>query len=485
MIQTLLNKKTAIVVLLVFIGILASALLYMGLVAHPTSDSNYYIPIAWDVLDGYVPTYNVDTEYTPFVYYILAFFFWIFSNTNHTAAVIVVFLFSLANSLLLYHLLKNRIKLSLTGRLIFICLYIFSLFQLTAFQVFLEPFQVFFALLSFIFLTDIKNSISKIVLSGIFMGISIMCKQYSALFAVGIGLWMLLEFYKGNTNFKNLLINGTIWSLGVLLPYFLFVLITKATFYNSLVSFGFIGGAANTYIAYKPSFLKIEIYEMAKVIGLHMIELIPFIIYPIYRKYNKIENNITNVSDGIYLIGLLSLVSIYVRQYSHYFQLVIPWSILLWAVLLNDYWKKSAQNKTKGILRHSVLFLFVISLPTVCYMSPKLIYYHFKTNVIENKSYGIDFTKEALTVFEEGSSVYVRGNNLLYVSCGYRNPTHNYYFTSPVEMISEGKVPQTIDKIILPKLPATVYEVHKDFFIRHGFNVLVEKEYGLYLILIN
>lgn len=481
MIQSILNKKISTVILLIIIGLLTIALLYLGLVTHPAPDTNYYLSIAKDVIDGYIPTYNVDTEYTPFVYYILAVFLFIFGD-SYATAVFATFVFTLANSILIYYLFKMRLKLSLKWSLLFLSIYIFSLFRLTTFYVLLEPFQVLFALISFILLTSSKKSITVIALSGISMGTSIMCKQYSALFAIGVGLWMLLEFYKGKYTFKDFLINGTIWSLGVLLPYFLFVVITKATLYGSLISFGFIGGAANTYAAYKPSILKIGSLGLLKVFILHMIEILPFIVYPIYRRFVKIDKNISMIADGIYLIGLLSLVSIYVRQYAHYFQLILPWAIMLWALMISDSWKKLTSTNTKQISRYLVFICFAFTLPAVFYMSPNLFYYHFKTNAVESKSYEIDFTKEALQVFETGSSVYVRGNSLLYVSCGYRNPTHNYYFTSPALMISDGKVPEVIDKVIIPKLPTHLFEQHKLFFMQHGFQIINDKEYGLYLI---
>jgi hypothetical protein len=344
---------------------------------------------------------------------------------------------------------------------------------------FLEPFQVFFALFSFIYISSSKTLPFKVFLSGVLMGISVMCKQYSALFALGFALWMLLRLYKKDISIKNLFSDGIIWTLGVLLPYLIFIWGTKATLAGSLQSFGFIGDNATSYAAIKPSIFKIGIVEIIKVFALHSLEFIAFIVYPIFRRKFKDEKNII-ITDGIFIIGLFALISIYVRQYTHYFQLIFPWAIMLWAFMLNSLFKK---EKLKGINFNQLLIVgFVVSLPVILYMSPKQIYYNYKTNVVEKKSYQIDFTNEALQVFKSGTAVYVRGNCILYVSCNYRNPVHSYSFLSPAEMMKNGLVPKEIDRIIIPKLPSNLFEKHKQFFLDNGFKIVADKTHGLYII---
>ncbi len=472
------NNLSYILLLLLILEVLA--LLYTGLIVEPAPDSNYYIPIARDILDGYVPTFDVKTQYTPFVYYILAGFFLLF-GTSYEIAAITIFLFSLSNIFLIFSIFKYRLKFSLNWSLLFLCIYTFLLFRLTTFYFLLEPFQLFFALTSFILITAKNNNILRIICSGLLMGISIMCKQYSALFAIGIGIWMFYRLFIKEISFKEFLISIILWFSAILIPYFIFVLFTKASLLESLVAFGFIGDGATSYAKTQFSFINIGWYEKFKVIVLHLIEFMPFIVYPIYRMIDKNEKNTTFLKDGIFIVGLISIAVVYVRQYAHYFQLILPWSIMLWAIMLNDYWNKRDLIAKYILFRYFLIICFLVSLPAAFYMSPKIFIYHFKTNVILKKSYEIDFKTEALQIFKSGTSVYVRGNNVLYVSCNYRNPVHNYDFLSPVEMIREGKIPRAVNNVIIPKHPSDIYLSHKKFFLDNGFKVKSEKKFGLYL----
>tara|TARA_B110000858_G_C17726523_1_gene437936 strand:+ start:334 stop:534 length:201 start_codon:yes stop_codon:yes gene_type:complete len=60
-----------------------------------------------------------------------------------------------------------------------------ALFKLSGYSFVLKPFQVFFALVSIIFIANKNNNIYSMIPAGKAMGISIMCKQYSALYTLG------------------------------------------------------------------------------------------------------------------------------------------------------------------------------------------------------------------------------------------------------------------------------------------------------------
>ena len=129
----------------------------------------------------------------------------------------------------------------------------------------------------------------------------------------------------------------------------------------------------------------------------------------------------------IFIIGLMSSLSFLVRQYSHYFQLILPFSIILWTIILT----------TRSITNNSIInkwiniIAVVISISNKAYFSPKLTYYKYKDEIKNKSSYFVKLANESLSVFKSGSTLYVSGNNSLYAFCNYRNPLLNYDFVSP------------------------------------------------------
>lgn len=463
-------------IIFLFVIMLIIILAYLCVYLHPSPDSNYYLSVARHVLDGYTPTYNVDTGYTPFVYYILAGGLSLLGNTHVTAGIVVSF-FHLLNIFLIYYILKILFKTSNKLNLVFLAFYILALFKLSGYSLVLEPFQVFFALVSIIFIANKNNNIYSMIPAGLAMGISIMCKQYSALYALGFFLWLLNDLLLNRSNFKRLFIKGFFFGLAAILPYLLFVIITKATLIGSLTQFGIFGNLITSYVTDKPLLYQSGLKNIIEVIGIYSFELLPFILYPLYKFQNKISKEIAVYADLIFIVGLMSSLSFLIRQYSHYFQLILPFSIILWAIILT---LPSIKNNSK-INKWITIIAVVIGISNVAYFSPKLAYYKYKDEIKNKSSYYVKLANESLSVFKAGSRLYVRGNSSLYAFCNYRNPLLNYAFVSPQIMFNNGGVPKSIKNVIIPKFPEDEYNKDKKFFLNNGFSVLVDNKYGLYL----
>ena len=468
-------KQTISIIFLIII-ILILILGYLCINLHPSPDSNYYLSVSRHVLDGYTPTYNVDSGYTPFVYYILAGGLSLLGNTHVTAGIVLSF-FHVLNIFLIYYVLKILFKISNKLNLVFIAFYILALFKLSGYSLGLEPFQVFFALVSIIFIANKNNNIYSMIPAGIAMGISIMCKQYSALYALGFFLWLLNDLLLNRSNFKRLFIKGLFFGLSTTIPYLLFVIITKATLIGSLTQFGIFGNLITNYVTDKPLLYQTGLKNIIKVVGIHSFELLPFILYPLYKFQNKISKEIVPHADLIFIIGLMSSLSFLIRQYSHYFQLILPFSIILWAIILTAH---SITNNSK-INKWITIIAVVISISNIAYFSPKLAYYKYKAEIKNKSSYYVKLANESLGVFKTGSTLYVRSNSSLYAFCNYRNPLLNYDFVSPQIMFNNGGVPEPIKNVIIPKFPEDEYNKDKKFFLNNGFSVLEDNKYGLYL----
>lgn len=459
-------------------------LVYLCIYLHPSPDSNYYLSIARAVLDGYTPTYNVDTRYPPFVYYILAGFLSLLGNTHITAGIVISF-FNVLNIFAIYYILKIQFKISNKLSLLFVVFYVLALFKLAGYYLVLEPFQVFFGLVSIIFIANKNNNIYSMIPAGLAMGISIMCKQYSALYALGFFLWLLNDLLLNRLNFKRLFIKGFFFGLATIIPYLLFVISTKATLIGSLTQFGIFGNNITSYANEEPLLYQRDLKFIIKIIGIHSFELLPFILYPLYKIQNKISKEIAVYANLIFIVGLMSSLSFLVRQYSHYFQLILPFSIILWAIILTS---RSIKNNSK-INKWITIIAAVVSTSNIAYFSPKLAYYKYKDE-IKNKSYYYgNLANESLSVFKAGSPVYVSGNKILYAFCNYRNPLLDYRWISPQIMFNQGGIPNSIKNVIIPKLPENEYNKDKNlllndknFFLNNGFSVLEDNKWGLYLL---
>ena len=111
---------------------------------------------------------------------------------------------------------------------------------------------MFFALVSIIFIANKNNNIYSMIPAGIAMGISITCKQYSALYTLSFFLWLLNDLLLNRSNFKRLFIKGLFFGLSTTIPYLLFIIMTKATLIGSLTQFGIFGNLITNYVTSKP-----------------------------------------------------------------------------------------------------------------------------------------------------------------------------------------------------------------------------------------
>jgi len=299
-------------------------------------DAGYYLPIAREVLAGKTPTVEVDTAYTPFVYYLYAAWMGWF-GTTFSVQVLLVYLVNLLNVLLLLRILRRERLPAILG--ILLCAsYFCTLMVCQGYAITLEPFQVFFLLAAFSAWSGHGDSLGREAMIGLLLGVAIMIKQYSALICLGFVLIICMDSAGKGRRARGairILVLGT----AAAVPLLVFILLTPASLPEALHAFGFIGGKAVSYATAE----KTTLYErlghvFLKVAHLHWLFLpVLFFAIPCIRRD-------ADRKRGAVLLVLLvvSALPIWVRQFGHYFLLVAPWSYLLWGWCLGtcrDFWR--------------------------------------------------------------------------------------------------------------------------------------------------
>lgn len=443
-------------------------------------DAGYYIPVSEEVLRGATPTVEVNTTYPPGVYYAYALWIKLF-GADYSTIVFLIYAINAVNTLLLYLILSYFVKHKQLR--IIICLsYYFSTMLLEGYTVVLEPFQVIFILLAYlVYLKDLKYLL-KYALAGFFLGCSIMFKQYSLLVLAGFLITVWLDSRKsGDKAFKKLFIITAFSTL----PFFAFVLFTKAGLINSLYSFGFLGKMAISYAmrGQQQGLSGLMRDVITRILQMNWL-FIPFLIYLIFRRDSL------GLNRAIAPLFISSLLPLTVRQFGHYFQLIAPWSYIILGIVSVETLKQlQGYNKDNRYVLLGILACFFIILPSFLMFTHSFYPVHkpyiaavtsaflffvsvvvysglrlsgYRTNketlvavfisliLFETiflgmkipfsqfrtlKNAQLEEAKEINKIFRIGSSVYVINYPQLYVTCKFRNPLNNNSFPITAEIL--------------------------------------------------
>jgi hypothetical protein len=392
-------------------------------------DAGCYIPMAKEIINGATPTVDVDTAYMPLVSYFFALWIKIFGDSYNTILVLIL-MFHFLNAGLLY-IAMGHFRAHHYMRILLCFSYFFTTILCDGIYVVLEPFQIFFSLLAYISLLNIKSDKwTKYALTGFLIGLSILSKQHSGIFAIAFALMVLFEASSLKAlrrRFKNTLI----FCVFTLIPFGCFIVLTKATFFGALHSFGFLGQMATDYIREQPfsneSFYLIqEIIKDFWWIFFPIFILILFFIFPEYRKRNDYIMKVLPL-----LVLSLSILS--VRQYKHYFQLILPWSYLGWAVITDRSLLEKEYIRRNNIVIQYIVMVFAV----LAFLSSanKIIYFPFDTQ-LSNRQIQEKFAKAINQVIPEGSFVFIINDPSLYVLSKFFSPIHNYGFNTYRKLFS-------------------------------------------------
>jgi hypothetical protein len=470
-------EKVCSALLLGILGclVLYHLLHYRHLPVNP--DAGYYIPIAKEVLQGATPTVEVKTSYPPGFYYLCSL--WIITfGESFEKTLLLVYTVHLLNATLLFLILSYFSRYR-TLNFLLSCSYFYSIIIIEGYTVVLEPFQVLFILLSYLFYLKRWRDFVKYPLVGLCLGLSIMIKQYSVLVLIGfLGSLFADARMEGKTD--HFLRNALIVVLFFTIPFFAFILFTKANLTGAFESLVLFGGRATTYLATGHT----GMFALLSNVFLRMAQMnwlfIPILLYSLLRFLRK---DVLGSHRSILPIFVFSALPVLVRQFSHYFQLVAPWSYIITGILLTTaisglgtqhkvgprlmgaflacsfllmplflvltpsfssisklsiafftsllvllaavvtWWGMADMNK-KTVTSSYILLLAVTLFFETIFLSLKVPYAEFA----RLKSAQIHEAREIGKIFPPGSAVLVFNDPQLYILCAFKNPINDFSF---------------------------------------------------------
>ena len=513
-------------ILLVMYAIMGSCLFATFPLVPLNRDAGLYIPIARGVMEGLTPTVELYTSYTPFAYYLYAAWMGL-TGTDTSTLFLLVYLFNLLNAGIFFLILRRFVSSAMLAAALSLSYY-FTMMVCQAYLIVLEPFQMTFILLAFLAYTSGLRNLARHSLVGLLLGVSIMFKQYSILvlagFIVTIAIDSLRERRAGA--FRELAAALAVILASSVVPFFLFVLCTKADLAGALYSFGFLGGKAVSYSTAE----KLSAVTLAQNLAVKVVHLNWLFIPPaLYLGFKAFRRGYVNSPSEVVPIFVLSALPIAIRQYGHYFLLIAPWSFLIAGVLLDRLMQEpAAKGKAGSHLLFAVLlcslgviaaagaspsfhemskagellvigtlvaaaslilgaWLFVSrqhrSLPA--YVLALLVVLGVESAFLALKlpfgsMEGVKQSQQAegdriSRVFKRGSQVLVVDYPELYVLCQYTNPLHNYSFIYPRNIekklgsMDMGKV----GRVIIPRQYAFLAT---GFFEKSGYRAVHHDE---------
>jgi hypothetical protein len=461
-------------------------------------DAGYYIPMSELVLNGATPTVDVNTLHAPGVYYIYALWMKVFGSDYETL-LLLIYIVNAANSILLYLILSEFIQQKFPK--IIICFsYYYSIMLLGGTSIELEPFQIIFILLAYLVYLKKLPDIVKHILVGLCLGCSIMFKQYSILVLFGFLMMFWLDIRENENNIERLK-RIFITIVFALMPFFTFIFFTKASLVHSLYSFGLLGNAGISYATAEQAGVIEWGNRILRSIIVRNWLFLPFFIYVFIllfrRDYLRFHNNLIP-------LFVFSCMPLAIRQYSHYFQLIAPWSYLILGILLKkpaEEFRKDDRNDFYVIV--SLFICFFIILPVFLVFTPALYYpanpgirrgmllfsiiilsiiswgiYHSKnkmnldmllvllsstiflvtilfslkipfSEMRDQKYVQLRDAEEINKIFPKGSSVFVIDYPQLNYTCRFRNPFNNFNF--PLNEQVQNLNWNAIDNVVVKK----------------------------------
>ena len=380
-------------------------------------DSGFYLKTAYDLANGLEFYNNFNNSYTPLAMYINSLPFYVFSNVSLELMFSFFLLIYLILSILFYKissLINVNKKVNVFGTFLFISM----LFLLEGVHILLEPYVLLFQFLAIYFLLKYKYSCINLFLVGLFTFLSFYSKQYGLFIVPGV-IFLLYV----NSDSLNVFFRRTAYLFfGIIIP--VCFLITYFCFYKGLNMSEFLfqmigipalnGDQLITNIGYTFKGLTsrlIGVFRIFPFVFL-LILLIPFI------KRKLLSRNIVFVI----ILFISSLGVLLFAYYPHYFQLIIPYLIL---VII------SVIKKIRTNVQFGVFLLFLIFLKGSYSMS--MATFNYKKNTYKEQQANLKILNRYL---HSGERVYLQAiSPAYYFLCKYDSPNFGVLgYKFPIEI---------------------------------------------------
>ena len=360
------------------------------------ADSGFYLSVARDIYCYGENYYLSANAYSPLGMYLLGIPFLFFNSINSPIIfLVIVFVFNLVNGFFFYQILRylNIEKLNAGLHTSFFVLYIFLM---EGSMIILEPFVLFFILTGLLALLH-----RHFFMAGFLVFLSFYSKQYALFVLPGFLLYPLM----GNNFYHEKVKCALKVVLGFLIP-FIILLILIGFLYSYDFNKAFLKilgitsvGSDATGHGYS---YKLFIYRTIQLLIGY-----PLLFFWIYFTFQNPKNTIKillviNKSNmNILLLFLLllagSLFQLYFAANMHYFILIIPWILLITALIQKEF---ELRHPKREIVFTIVFFisLLLAGVTTKNTIDRKLIAY--KEQVLESQFIG--------SVIPKGSKVQIQ-----------------------------------------------------------------------------
>jgi 4-amino-4-deoxy-L-arabinose transferase-like glycosyltransferase len=357
--DSLLYKQYTRVTLALNIIFTALAIYFLWILSN-TSDINpdggYYLSISRDIGNGLIPYKDVLLSYPPLTMYIMSLAGIIKDNPEYSDYLNIVFLFEILSCFLVYKITYFINKDRATRYLISI-ITLFIVLSFEGIYVILEPFVIFFALLSLYFYLLGKKGNYFLLYSGISAGMCFLSKQYGLSVSAAIVLSILLVNKLQLTEKLKMLL---FFSLGFLVPltlFYVYFIILHGISVSEMIE-----KLSGQGYGYKSPLLYIIKLVKFLWLGAPYIFLLPLMFF--YKTEKK------EIFFSIVIFLIFMSMPFYFKVFKHYFILLIPFCTIAGFYLINSS-LSICKNKQHLNIFHLILTLTFLGFFTSTYFSIK------------------------------------------------------------------------------------------------------------------
>lgn len=337
-----------------------SSFLFVQFLVNPSvgADSGFYLAIAKEFYTGATYFVDIGINYNPLSILLAGVPFLVSENPSYVSHLAINMVVMMGSSFLFYSILGEYV-VSRLRRLSYASLFLLLCLVLDGRYVLLEPLSVFFQLLGLYIYLPYRRTKKMIRVTGVGLciGLAFLAKQYGLFLALPVVIDLLI--YDKN-RFKSI----GLFTTGLLSPQIVFFIYLYAhgisiySYIEAILGKGLsldIGtgtGAKTSFFTYPLDTLYVILFNSYLIV-------IPTMIW-------QLRKNIQSKDTIFWIVAVLSSLTILIfANYWHYYQYIIPYTLLLFIYLLHS--SGTSKSWYHSTLLTSSLFLVgysLISLPT-------------------------------------------------------------------------------------------------------------------------
>lgn len=437
-------------------------------------DSGYYLKIAYDLSNGYSFFKDIGCGYTPMGMYIYSLPIMLYPQISASLLFLYLLLIYAISIFLFYKIIKG-FGVDKPMRILYSFLLLVALFTNQGTYFLLEPIVLLFQLGAILLvLKGIKHNKTLFFLfSGVAIFFAFYSKQYG-LFIVP-GILVLLSIY--TNSLKNLIYRFVVVGIGFFLPFFIIVsfqhLVNDLSIIDILKRFSgidyVVGDQEITGVHY--SFKK-----FMKSISLFLVQF-PFVFSLFFLKTSRSDWKNKQVIAFL-LLAVFSFSQLYFAGYRHYYQLIVPYILLLFLLLVSKKQNQGYLFVRKIAVYLAIFFILPASIHLIRECNKRIKRYNAQEEeqqILE--SLGITHSK-----------VYLQGiSPAYYFLCKFDSPDLKYLGYKFPEELSFKDIDKYLpidchiigdDDLLKSGLFTRNYDEVKTFFNEKGERVIVLRKRG-------